>query len=173
MTTKQKLSLIKNLLSQSYKEELSFSNWLIKQEYLLILALVAAQVKPGATLPKEFSSQNDLNSCLDLIKKLKLIAKSRKFKNFWIVDVAVNKRHFKLFAEGKFGEFYGYPNCCIEKHRSVPPKKASSVPILKFVGLVPCKSSCLKAIALGEKYHSVFEQILPPTLSAQLLDLNL
>jgi hypothetical protein len=172
MIIKQKLSLIKNLLNQSYKEELTFSDWLIKQEYLLILALVAAKVKPGATLPKEFFDQEDLNLCLDLLKKLNLISKTRKFKNFWIIDVAITKQHLKQFEKDRFGEFYGYPNCCIESYQSSSPKITSDISILEFVGLVPCTSSCPKAIKLSQKYHLIFKQILPPTLLTQLFALN-
>lgn len=171
MTTKQKLNLIKRLISQSDKnteKENNFLHWLTQKEYLLILTLLVTQTKPGATLPKEFFNQKDLNQCLDLINQLDLIAKPTKFKNYWLVTVAKNKKHFELFNSNNFGKFYGYPQCCINEYKLVPKKSFSIPPLLNFVGLIPCHPNCPKANKLAQKYLSCFEQVLSTNKFKQL-----
>jgi len=164
----KKFQFIQREIRQSSARPISFRHWMSENEPLIMLALVACGIKKGATLPAHFT-RSQIDRYRQLLEKLKLPYTVRSFippstgAKRWIIDVARDKRWLEKFNKEQLplGTFYGYPRCCqCSYFLDTRQKRWLGSYSLRFIGLVPCKRTCLQAKALAVKCDQVISSLL-------------
>ncbi|MCC7452340.1 MAG: hypothetical protein IT324_33370 [Anaerolineae bacterium] len=161
----------RRIIQAELNKPAEFSNlpsWLKAKEPLLMLSLVAARAKKGATLPAHFTKQQ-LAYYRKLSQKLGVYFHARFFvspttgKKIRVVDVAYNKVWFDKWEAHKIGHgtFYGYPVCCQGMYYAYARPRRKGVDwALKWVGLAPCTLQCKEANRIAKQYNSVISSLL-------------
>jgi len=166
---REQLKIIKNEIRATRVLPKHLASWNSEKEPLVMLALVVSGAKPGATLPAWFNKKH-LKYIKKVLEKIQVPHTVHEFrppeykKKVWIVDVAKSKSWLERFENGRIeaGTFYGYPKCCQSAYynKTRQQKFNRSYPLI-FTGLLSCKSDCLEASNLAEKYDKIIASVLP------------